>query len=265
MDHKHDGHGSHSAHAHHPLVPIKVYVVTLLALLVLTVITVGASYIDFGKFNIVVNIGIATVKAALVMMFFMGLKYDNNLNRAYILSSFVALAIFITITAADLWVRPNPKPVTVKAASSAVTKETLPTYMAGGPQMLAQGKALYDTNCAVCHGPGGKGDGAGGVALNPKPRDFTTDGASWTFGNSAKSIYHTLYLGSPGTGMASYKSLLPEDRWALVHYVMSMNSGAKVGKADAKGDEDIQAELASAGGPAKPTIPIDLAIEKIAQ
>lgn len=263
MAHNHDSH-SH-AHAHHPLVPIKVYVMTLLALLVLTVLTVGASYMDFGKFNIVVNIGIATFKAALVMMFFMGLKYDNNLNRAFILSSFVALAIFIIITASDLWVRPAPKPVAVKAAASSVTKENLPQFMQGGPELQAKGKALYDTNCAVCHGPNGKGDGAGGAALNPKPRDFHADGGSWTFGNTAKSIYHTLYQGSPGTGMASYKSLLPEDRWALTHYVMTFGSGSKSGKADAKGDADIQEELAQAGGPAKAVIPIDLAIQKLSQ
>lgn len=263
MANSHDNHSG--AHGHHPLVPIPVYVYTLLALVVLTVLTVGASYMDFGKFNIVVNIGIATVKAALVMAFFMGLKYDNNLNRAYILSSFVGIALLITISAADLWVRPKPLPVAVKAAASGVTKENLNSFINGSPELVTKGKALYDTNCAVCHGPGGKGDGIGGGALNPKPRDFTSDGASWTFGNTAKSIYHTLYAGSPGTGMAAYKSMPPDDRWALTHYVMSFGSGAKVGKADAKADAEIQEELASAGGAAKPTIPIDMAMEKVAQ
>lgn len=263
MAHSHDS--QHGAHGHHPLVPIPIYVYTLLALIVLTVLTVGASYMDFGKFNIVVNIGIATVKAALVMAFFMGLKYDNNLNRAFILSSFVALALLIVMSASDLWVRPKPLPVAVKAAASQISKDNLNSFIAGSPELVAKGKDLYNTNCAVCHGAGGHGDGAGGAALSPKPRDFTTDGNSWTFGNSAKSIYHTLHSGSPGTGMASYKSLMPEDRWALVHYVMSFSSGAKVGKADAKADAEIEAELASAGGPAKPTIPIEMAIEKVSQ
>ncbi len=263
MAHSHDS--QHGAHGHHPLVPIPIYVYTLLALIVLTVLTVGASYMDFGKFNIVVNIGIATVKAALVMAFFMGLKYDNNLNRAFILSSFVALALLIVMSASDLWVRPKPLPVAVKAAASQISKDNLNSFIAGSPELVAKGKDLYNTNCAVCHGAGGHGDGAGGAALSPKPRDFTTDGNSWTFGNSAKSIYHTLHSGSPGTGMASYKSLMLEDRWALVHYVMSFSSGAKVGKADAKADAEIEAELASAGGPAKPTIPIEMAIEKVSQ
>ena len=37
----------------------------------------------------------------------------------------------------------------------------------------AAGKTIYDTNCSSCHGPGGKGDGPVGAALNPKPRDFS--------------------------------------------------------------------------------------------
>ncbi len=38
---------------------------------------------------------------------------------------------------------------------------------------LAAGKAKYDQNCVVCHGAGGKGDGAASASLNPKPRNFT--------------------------------------------------------------------------------------------
>ena len=36
------------------------------------------------------------------------------------------------------------------------------------------GKAIYDKNCAMCHGPGGKGDGPAGKALKPPPGDFAT-------------------------------------------------------------------------------------------
>ena len=41
---------------------------------------------------------------------------------------------------------------------------------AGDP---ANGKVIFTTNCASCHGESGKGDGPVGVALNPHPRDFT--------------------------------------------------------------------------------------------
>ena len=36
-----------------------------------------------------------------------------------------------------------------------------------------KGKAQFVQNCALCHGPAGKGDGAAAAALNPKPRDLT--------------------------------------------------------------------------------------------
>jgi len=44
---------------------------------------------------------------------------------------------------------------------------------AGGP---ADGAKIYADRCALCHGPGGKGDGPASAALNPKPRNHT-DGA----------------------------------------------------------------------------------------
>ena len=36
-----------------------------------------------------------------------------------------------------------------------------------------EGKKLYDLNCALCHGPTGKGDGWAGQDMRPKPRDLT--------------------------------------------------------------------------------------------
>ncbi len=255
--HKHD-------HYHHPLLPISVFVKTLLALLVLTVITVKVSYIDLGKFNIVANLAIATLKASLVLAFFMGLKYDTLLNRAIILSSFAALAILIALCASDLWTRPNPEPVAVKQAASAITLAELPKYEQGSPELVAKGKELFHTNCAVCHGVEGNGDGAGGAALNPKPRNFHAEASTWTHGNSAMSIYYTLTIGSPGTGMAAYKTLLPEERFALLHYVISLApNAARVGKMDAKGDAFVKEEIAGGGAP-KAVLPIDFAIERVA-
>jgi mono/diheme cytochrome c family protein len=38
---------------------------------------------------------------------------------------------------------------------------------------FAAGEKVFEAYCVLCHGAGGKGDGQGGKALNPPPRDFT--------------------------------------------------------------------------------------------
>ncbi len=49
--------------------------------------------------------------------------------------------------------------------------------LVGGNALAAgnaeNGNTLFQANCATCHGPGGKGDGPVGKALQPPPRDFT--------------------------------------------------------------------------------------------
>jgi cytochrome c oxidase subunit IV len=82
------------------------------ALLVLTVVTVAASYIQFGgPFNILIAMLIATVKAALVCLYFMHLKEDNRLNQVVFVSSFVFLLIFALLTISDVMYRPPIKAI----------------------------------------------------------------------------------------------------------------------------------------------------------
>lgn len=84
----------------------------------------------------------------------------------------------------------------------------------------AEGKKTYMQICVVCHGDKGKGDGIGGLALNPRPANFSsqkvqiqTDGA----------IFWKITEGRPP--MASYKTILSEtQRWQLVNYIRTFNS-----------------------------------------
>lgn len=253
-------------HAHH-LVPLSVYVKTIIALLILTVVTVGASYIDFGAGNIFVALGIASLKASLVMMFFMGLKYDHWLNRAVIGSSFVGLFLFFFFCAADLWTRKQAIPAAVHAVATSTSAGDLKALSVSTPELVSKGKELFDNNCAVCHGAQGNGDGAGGMALNPKPRNFHAPLADWKFGNTAESIFGTLFYGSAGTGMASYKeSLSVRDRFALAHYIASLSEGQKADKAPARYEAALKAESGGgAAGSAKNPIPVDFAIDRMLQ
>lgn len=88
--HKEHSHGGPAAYAR-----------TLVALLILTGITIGAAYIDLGSGNIVVALAIATVKASLVALFFMHLKWEKPVNGIIAMSGFLFLAIFLMFSAMD--------------------------------------------------------------------------------------------------------------------------------------------------------------------
>ena len=74
----------------------KTYLNVLAGLAVGTALTVGASYAHFGHWgNIAVGLAIATVKASLVVMFFMHLKYEQRWWASIVL--FPVLLVFIII------------------------------------------------------------------------------------------------------------------------------------------------------------------------
>ncbi len=96
--HSHDGHGEHDFA--HPL-PIPLLLAVFAALVVLTIITVGQASFDMGSFDVVIVMTIATIKASLVMAFFMHMAYDKPFNVIVFLGSFVFVALFVIFTLGD--------------------------------------------------------------------------------------------------------------------------------------------------------------------
>ena len=87
--------------------------------------------------------------------------------------------------------------------------------------MVKHGAALFKTNCAMCHGAEGKGDGIAGKALKPPPRNMVE--GKWKQGGGELAMFATLQNGIPGSSMQGYKDALPaKDRWALVQFVHSI-------------------------------------------
>ena len=81
--------------------PLKVYLLVGIGLLILTGITVTVSQIPLGPLNVVVALGIAGLKAWLVMLFFMHLFYDRKIYLLVFSTAIVVLTLFIVITGAD--------------------------------------------------------------------------------------------------------------------------------------------------------------------
>lgn len=92
----HDGHEGFS----HPM-PVWQLLTVFGILIFLTIATVVQSTLDLGNLELWVSLVIATVKALLVMLFFMHMIHDKPFNVIVFMSSFIFVALFIGITLMD--------------------------------------------------------------------------------------------------------------------------------------------------------------------
>lgn len=92
-----DSPAEQSAH----VVPPQVLLMVFATLLLLTLATVAATWFDFGSAALVIALGIATVKAALVALYFMHLRYDNPFFAVVFLTALLFLALFLSLTLLD--------------------------------------------------------------------------------------------------------------------------------------------------------------------
>jgi len=83
------------------IVPIPILAATGGGLLVLTVITVLAASFDFGPANVWIALGIAAVKASLVVLLFMHLLWDRPFNGVVFVASIAFLVVFIAFAMTD--------------------------------------------------------------------------------------------------------------------------------------------------------------------
>ena len=88
------------------IVQPRIYVTIFLALMVGTTVTVIAAFYDFpGPLNAVVALTIASIKATLVVLYFMHVRYSGRLIWLVIIAALIWLAILFAITFSDYWTR----------------------------------------------------------------------------------------------------------------------------------------------------------------
>ncbi len=102
-DHRHgNGHAAHDEHGLSHVTPMSLLIGVFLALVVLTIVTVAVTKVDLGgEGNFIVAMVIATIKAGLVMAFFMHMRWDNKFNVVVFLGSFLFVLLFLSISLTD--------------------------------------------------------------------------------------------------------------------------------------------------------------------
>jgi cytochrome c oxidase subunit IV len=99
-------HETYTGHAapHHQA-PILAYFAVFGALMILTIMTVWISRIDLGTMNTAVALGIAVIKALLVILWFMHVIHSPRLTWIVVICAFLWLGVLFVLTFADYLTR----------------------------------------------------------------------------------------------------------------------------------------------------------------
>jgi len=85
----------------HQVVPLRVYYLIFATLILMTLITVEVAFWNLGLLTFWVALGIASFKASLVVLYFMHVRYANQIVWLFAATGFVFLAILIVLTLND--------------------------------------------------------------------------------------------------------------------------------------------------------------------
>ena len=141
-----------------------------------------------------------------------GLPWRRHATSAGILGGAIAVVLALAYTVA-----PNiPTPAVPLTARFA--QDPLPDDAA----TIDAGRQAFQTRCAICHGPRGRGDGPAAQTMVPKPFDLTVHVPQHAPGE----IHYWISEGIPGTQMPAWKEQLSDtERWQLVRFLEALAAG----------------------------------------
>ncbi|MGH7263358.1 MAG: c-type cytochrome [Candidatus Rokuibacteriota bacterium] len=129
----------------------------------------------------------------------------------------VAAVLIASVAPAGAQAQAGKKWELTQEQKARVAKLKNPVPAAKRAASVANGKKLAATNCAPCHGPGGKGDGVAAAALPKKPADWTSRAVQQ---EADTSLFVKITDGNPP--MPPWASVPESDRWDLVNYIKSL-------------------------------------------
>jgi len=88
-----------------------------------------------------------------------------------------------------------------------------------GTDAAAEGATVFHSNCEMCHGPQGHGDGPASGSLDPQPKNL----AALQEGAADDYLFWRISEGKPGTAMVAWKGILTEQQvWQVVTFIRTL-------------------------------------------
>jgi len=89
-----------------------------------------------------------------------------------------------------------------------------------GEEAADEGANVFKTNCEMCHGSQGHGDGPAGQSLDPKPKNLGVLQKS----AADDYLFWRIHDGKPGTSMVAWKGILTEEQiWQVVSFIRTLD------------------------------------------
>ncbi len=86
-------------------------------------------------------------------------------------------------------------------------------------EAASKGAEVFKTNCEMCHGPEGHGDGPAGQALDPRPRNL----AQLQTKAGDDFLFWRIREGKPGTSMVAWKGILTDEQiWQVISFLHTL-------------------------------------------
>lgn len=110
------------------------------------------------------------------------------------------------------------------APNANATLAPVPAEYAGltnplGPASGEPGVEVFRTNCEMCHGPQGHGDGPAGQSLEPRPGNL----AALQSRAGDDYLFWRIHDGKPGTSMVAWKGILSDEQiWQAISFIRTL-------------------------------------------